>query len=53
MKDYFVKEGISPDRMTTVGYGKTRLEVPELNPRKKESEAAKINRRVHFEIIDK
>jgi OOP family OmpA-OmpF porin len=53
VKDYLVKEGISPDRMTTVGYGKTRLEVPELNPRKKESEAAKINRRVHFEIIEK
>ena len=53
VKDYLGKEGISPDRMTTVGYGKTRLEVPELNPRKKESEAAKINRRVHFEIIEK
>lgn len=53
VKDYLVKEGISPDRMTTVGYGKTRLEVPELNPRKKESEAAKINRRVHFDIIEK
>ncbi|MFI5294048.1 MAG: OmpA family protein [Thermodesulfovibrionales bacterium] len=53
VKGYLVKEGISPDRMTTVGYGKTRLEVPELNPRKKESEAAKINRRVHFQIIEK
>lgn len=29
------------------------LEVPELNPRKRESKAAKINRRVHFEIIEK
>ena len=53
VKDYLVKEGISPDRMKTVGYGKTRLEVPELNPRKKESKASKINRLVHFEIIDK
>ena len=52
VKEYLVKEGISPDRMTTVGYGKTRLEVPELNPRKRESKAAKINRRVHFEIIE-
>ncbi len=48
-----MKKGISPERMKTVGYGKTRLEVPELKPRKKESEAAKINRRVHFEIIEK
>lgn len=53
VKAYLAKEGISPDRMTTVGYGKTRLEVPELNPRKKESKAAKMNRRVHFEIIEK
>jgi OOP family OmpA-OmpF porin len=53
VKDYLAKEGISPDRMTTVGYGKTRLEVPELTPRKKESKAAKMNRRVHFEIIEK
>jgi OOP family OmpA-OmpF porin len=53
VKDYLMKEGIAPDRMETVGYGKTRLAVPELNPRKKESEAARKNRRVHFEIIEK
>ena len=53
VKAYLVKEGISPARMTTVGYGKTRLAVPELNPRKKESKAARLNRRVHFEIIEK
>jgi len=53
VKAYLAKEGISPDRMKTVGYGKTRLEVPELNPRKRDSKAAKINRRVHFVIIEK
>lgn len=44
MKNYLVKEGISPDIMTMVGYEKRRLEVPELTLRKKESKAAKINR---------
>jgi OOP family OmpA-OmpF porin len=50
VKDFLVKEGISPDRLSTVGYGKTRLEMPEPNPKKRESGAAKANRRVHFEI---
>lgn len=51
VKDYLVKAGIAPERMTTVGYGKTKLEVPELRPYKRESKEAKTNRRVRFEII--
>ena len=53
VKDYLTKEGIAPERMTTVGYGKTKLAVPELRPYKRQSKAARINRRVHFEIIAK
>jgi OOP family OmpA-OmpF porin len=53
VKDYLAKAGIAPERMTTVGYGKTKLEVPELRPYKRQSKAARTNRRVHFEIIAK
>ncbi|MDA8433313.1 MAG: OmpA family protein [Nitrospiraceae bacterium] len=53
VKAYLAQKGIAPERMTTVGYGKTKLEVPELRPYRKESKGAKINRRVHFEIIIK
>jgi OOP family OmpA-OmpF porin len=53
VKDYLVKEGISADRLTTFGYGKTRLLMPEPRPKDKESAAAKMNRRVHFEILVK
>jgi OOP family OmpA-OmpF porin len=50
VKAFLAKEGISADRLTTAGYGKTRLQMPEPNPKKRESKAAKVNRRVHFEI---
>jgi OOP family OmpA-OmpF porin len=53
VKNYLAGAGIAPERMTTVGYGKTKLAVPELRPYKRQSKAAKINRRVHFEIIEK
>jgi outer membrane protein OmpA-like peptidoglycan-associated protein len=53
VKAYLVKAGIAPERMTTVGYGKEKPEAPEVRPYRKESKGAKINRRVHFEIIIK
>lgn len=49
VRDYLVKEGIAQNRLTAKGYGETMLEVPEKKP-KKESPAARTNRRVHFEI---
>ena len=52
VKNYLVKEGIAPERLTTKGYGKTMPEIKEKRP-KKESHAAKLNRRVHFEILVK
>jgi len=52
VKEYLEKEGISQDRLTTIAYGKTRLEMPEIpTPKNKESIEAKTNRRVHFGIV--
>lgn len=54
VEEFLIKEGgIAPDKLSTIGYGETRLEKPEPNPEIKESEAAKTNRRVLFEIIVK
>ncbi|HXX57010.1 MAG TPA: OmpA family protein [Thermodesulfovibrionales bacterium] len=54
VKDYLVKEGgISPDSLSVKGYGKTEPELIEKYPKKKESNEARTNRRVHFEITVK
>jgi outer membrane protein OmpA-like peptidoglycan-associated protein len=52
IKKYLTKEGhISSDRFSTIGYGETRPAMSEANPKDIESDAAKANRRVHFEIV--
>ena len=52
VEEFLVKEGgIAPDRLSEIGYGETRLEIPEPNPEITESAAAKTNRRVIFKII--
>lgn len=54
VKEYLVTEGISPQRLTTISYGETRLLMPEIpTPHNKYSEEAKANRRVHFNIISR
>jgi outer membrane protein OmpA-like peptidoglycan-associated protein len=54
VKEYFVNRGIAAERMTTISYGETRLAMPEVpTPKNKESKEAKMNRRVHFEVIVK
>lgn len=53
VEKYLIDQGISPQRLTTIGYGKTRPEYHEKNPKKRESRAARMNRRVHFRIIIK
>jgi OmpA-OmpF porin, OOP family len=54
VKEYLANQGISPDRMTTISYGKTRLAMPEIPTRQnKESTESRANRRVHFEVIVK
>jgi OOP family OmpA-OmpF porin len=54
VKEYLIQKGISPDRLTTISYGETRLAMPEIpTPYNKQSKEAKANRRVHFEVIVK
>jgi outer membrane protein OmpA-like peptidoglycan-associated protein len=51
VEGFLIKGGIAADRLSKVGYGKTKLQMPEPNPNKTESAAAKANRRVDFQII--
>jgi len=52
VQDYLIDEGvITPDRLSTIGYGETRPEVYEASPKEIYSDAAKANMRVLFEII--
>lgn len=52
VKEYLVNGGVSADRLTTISYGETRLAMPEIpTPQNKNSEEAKANRRVHFEVL--
>jgi OOP family OmpA-OmpF porin len=54
VEEYLIKEGIvSPDRLSTIGYGKTRPAEYEAAPKDLYSKAAKANMRVLFEIIVK
>jgi len=54
VKEYLANQGIDPGRMTTISYGETRLAMPEVpTAHNKNSEEAKENRRVHFEVIVK
>lgn len=52
VQEFLVKEGgVAPARLSTIGYGETRLEKPEPDPARTESAAAKTNRRVIFKIL--
>ncbi|MFZ2956549.1 MAG: OmpA family protein [Candidatus Ozemobacteraceae bacterium] len=52
VEKYLVNEGaISPDRLTTIGYGETNPAEHEAAPKQKYSKAAKANMRVIFETI--
>jgi len=54
VKEYLTKEGVvTPDRLSTIGYGKTRPAEYEAAPKDLYSNAAKANMRVLFEIIVK
>jgi outer membrane protein OmpA-like peptidoglycan-associated protein len=54
VREYLSSQGIGADRMTTISYGETRLAMPEIpTPKNKDSNEAKTNRRVHFEVIVK
>jgi OOP family OmpA-OmpF porin len=52
--DYLTEEGlISPDRLTTIGYGEMRPAMHEAIPKNIYSQEAKANMRVLFEVIVK
>jgi OOP family OmpA-OmpF porin len=54
VEKYLINEGvILPDRLSTIGYGKTRPAEYEAAPKNLYSKAAKANMRVLFEIIVK
>jgi len=54
VKEYLIKEGVvTPDRLSTIGYGKAKPAEYEAAPRDLYSKAAKANMRVLFEIIIK
>ena len=52
VREYLIAEGvITPERLTTIGYGETHPAVVEVAPRELYSAAAKANMRVLFEIV--
>ena len=46
-KQYIVRKGISPDRISAVGYGKRRPLLPNTS-----EENRAVNRRVEFKVVD-
>ncbi|KAF0154432.1 MAG: hypothetical protein FD159_2580 [Syntrophaceae bacterium] len=54
VQEFLINEGvITPDRLSTIGYGETHPAMYEAAPKELYSEAAKANMRVLFEIIVK
>jgi outer membrane protein OmpA-like peptidoglycan-associated protein len=53
VRDYLIEKGIAPERITTIGYGRTKPAVYEVVPGDIHSKEAKANMRVLFEIVVK
>jgi outer membrane protein OmpA-like peptidoglycan-associated protein len=53
VRDYLIEEGIAPERITVIGYGRTRPAVFEVTPGNMDSEEALANMRVLFEVVVK
>lgn len=51
VRDYLVTQGIAPDRISVIGYGRTRPAVFEVTPSDSNSAAAQANMRVLFEVV--
>lgn len=52
-RSYLIEDGgIAPERIETIGYGETRPAEIESNPLDLESDAAKANMRIFFEVVD-
>jgi outer membrane protein OmpA-like peptidoglycan-associated protein len=50
VRDYLIEQGIAPERITTIGYGRTKPAVYEVTPGDIHSKEAMANMRVLFEI---
>ncbi|MFH1603328.1 MAG: OmpA family protein [Pseudomonadota bacterium] len=53
VRDYLIEKGIAPERITTIGYGRTKPAVYEVTPDDINTKEAKANMRVLFEVIVK
>jgi outer membrane protein OmpA-like peptidoglycan-associated protein len=51
VRDYLIKKGIAPERITVIGYGRTKPALYEVTPGDIRSEEAKANMRVLFEVV--
>lgn len=50
VREYMIKEGIAPERITVIGYGRTKPALYEMDPYDIDSKEALANMRVLFEI---
>jgi outer membrane protein OmpA-like peptidoglycan-associated protein len=50
VRDYLIKKGIAADRITTIGYGRTKPALYEATPNEINTDEAKANMRVLFEV---
>jgi outer membrane protein OmpA-like peptidoglycan-associated protein len=53
VRDYLIEKGIAPERITVIGYGRTRPAVYEVAPGHINSNEAHANMRVLFEVVVK
>jgi outer membrane protein OmpA-like peptidoglycan-associated protein len=53
VRSYLIEHGIAPERITVIGYGRTRPAVFEVTPGDKNSVEALANMRVLFEVVVK
>jgi outer membrane protein OmpA-like peptidoglycan-associated protein len=51
VKEFLVEEGIAPERITVIGYGRTKPALYEVNPGDVHSVEARANMRVLFEVV--
>lgn len=53
VREYLIENGIAPERVTVIGYGRTRPALFEITPANSKSEEARANMRVLFEVVVK
>jgi OOP family OmpA-OmpF porin len=53
VREYLIEKGIAPERITVIGYGRTRPALYEVAPGDINSKQARANMRVLFEVVVK